>query len=119
MSRITRNIVIHLDFDIEIINKHYILRNKIEDDKKIYIDKVSLVQRNINQDFIWPTSLTVTVNDNYVYNIYGITSKDRELGFGIDCMRQKWKLDFDNYDSNTDIHLIGRVEEPLGRNVNY
>lgn len=123
---ITRNIITHLDFTISSNNenKQYIFENiEEEDDKYIILYRISLVPKNQYVDFKWPSSVTFLRNNNYVYTIKGITSKDTNLNFNpivIHC-NENWKIIFDDYDSennNTIIYLIGSVSEPEGRNIN-
>lgn len=118
---ITRDIIYHLDFNISIDlpNKQCIFENKTEGEYKyIIVRKIVLVRKNKYQDFIFPASVTITRNDNYVKTIKGITSKSTEITpFYIKCTN-RWKWIFDGYDSNTVIHLVGDVIEPEGRTVN-
>lgn len=117
---ISRDILYHLDFDItvDIPNKQYILTNKIEEDKHIIVNKIALVRKNKYLDFIFPASLTISVNDNYTVNIIGLTSKQTPMHNLIINCNDRWKFLFDGYDSNTVIYLIGKVLEPEGRHIN-
>jgi hypothetical protein len=127
LSFITRNIINHLDFDvyIDLPNKQYIFKNKHEDEeqKLIFIEKFAIVPVNQYADFIWPSSVTVKKNNNYVYSIQGITNKG-EVDFmpviAIDCSKKESiEIIFDNYDNNnTNIYLMGYVTERTGTNIN-
>jgi hypothetical protein len=124
MSFITRNIINHLDFDvfIDLPKKQYIFKNKKEDEKLIFLEKFAIVPVNQYADFVWPSSVTVKKNDNYVYSIQGVTKKG-EIDFmpviAIDCSKETIDIIFDNYDNNnTNIHLMGYVTESVGTNIN-
>lgn len=120
---IKRGIINHLDFITRVIDSKYIFENIIQEDKTISVEKFSLMPKNQYADFIWPASVTVTRNDNYVFSIHGVT-KQKDVEFNppvfINCKTERWKIIFDNYDptGNTVIYLFGTVEEPLGLNIN-
>lgn len=120
MSFITRSLVMHLDFTESANGGKYTFANIEEDEKRIYLDGFGITRINENTDWIWPSSVTVVRNNNYTFSIQGVNEKIERFvpPVVIDC-NENWTITFDNYDSNTKIHLFGTVQEPKGRNVNY
>ncbi len=117
---ITRGIVPHLDFDITIGGGKYTIANKEEDEKYIILEGFAINPTNDDINFVWPASVTVTRNNNYVFTIQGVNSLKQPFipPIKMDC-NENWTIVFDNYDANTNIHLFGNVLEPEGRNMNY
>ena len=122
---ILRNIIKHLDFDIEIGHDKIVYSNKEEDDqnKTILLVQLSYVpvnaNPNANQTVRRPYSITVTKNNNKVVSIQNITFPNQPLQPIIKISpNENYKIEVFGYDGTAEIFLIGSVMEEEGINVN-
>jgi hypothetical protein len=119
---ILRNIIKHLDFDIEVGHDKIVYSNKEDETKTILIVQISYVPTNAspNPDVVRrPYSITVTKNNNKVVSIQNITFPNQPL---IPIIKigpnENYKIEIFGYDGTAEIFLIGSVMEEEGVNIN-
>ena len=122
---ILRNIIKHLDFDIEVGHDKIIYSNKEENtnDKTILIVQIRTVpvnaSPNANTTVRRPYSITVTKNNNKVVSIQNITFPNQPLQPIIKISpNENYTIEVFGYDGYAEIFLIGSVMEEEGINVN-
>ena len=122
---ILRNIIKHLDFDIEVGHDKIVYSNKEDDTKTILIVQISYVPTNasgnpdVNANVRRPYSITVTKNNNKVVSIQNITFPNQPLIPIIKISpNENYKIEVFGYDGTAEIFLIGSVMEEEGTNIN-
>ncbi len=119
---ILRNIIKHLDFDIEVGHDKIIYSNKEDDNKTILIVQISYVPVNASpsaNNVRRPYSITVTKNNNKVVSIQNITFPNQPLQPIIKISpNENYTIEIYGYDGTAEVFLIGSVMEEEGVNIN-
>ena len=120
---ILRNIIKHLDFDIEVGHDKIVYTNKEDESKSILLVQISYVPVNASPSATnvrRPYSITVTKNNNKVVSIQNINTPNQFLQPVIRILpNESYKIEVYGYDGSAEIFLIGSVQEEEGDNVNY
>lgn len=120
-----RNVITHLDFDVDIGVDKITYKTKREDRhrKIMLLYQFSYVPLDASPDaqetVRRPFALKVTKNNNLVYSIQSVKEMNQSFAPYVKINNGSHvEIEFEGYDGTAAIYLFGVVAEPLGTNMN-
>jgi len=119
-----RNVITHLDFDVDINNDKIVYTNKKGDEKVMLLYQLSYVPKDASpnaniQSVRRPYSFTVVKNDNIVLSIQTIQVPNQAFHPMVEISKHdKVSIIVEGYDGTANIYLFGLVAERFGTNTN-